>query len=78
MAWIALRFRGKEYTAAQLIAISKRFLEDTGCEYRSYEIYDDCDMLMVTGVDKDGQETELELPLDELTLYAPQECGETH
>lgn len=72
MAWIALRYRGEEYTAAQLIAISRRFLEGTGCEYRSYEIYDDCDMLMVCGVDEQGEETVLELPLDELAAYAPE------
>ena len=27
MAWIALSYRGEEYTAAQLISISKEFLE---------------------------------------------------
>ena len=45
MAWIALRYRGEEYTAKQLIDISRRFLEGSGCTFQSYEIYDDCDEL---------------------------------
>lgn len=71
MAWIALRYRGEEYTAAQLIDIAKRFVEGSGVAFRSYEIYDDCDMLMVCGVDEQGEETALELPLDELSSYLP-------
>ena len=47
MAWIALSYRGRDYTAKDLIDISKKFLEGTGSTFRSYEIYDDCDMLMV-------------------------------
>ena len=69
MAWIALSYRGEEYTAKELIEISKRFLEGTGSTFTNYEVYDDCDMLMVCGVDADGRETCLELALDDLPEY---------
>lgn len=69
MAWIALRYRGAEYTAKQLIDISRRFLEGSGCAFQGYEIYDDCDLLMITGTDAQGQEVTFELSLDELDGY---------
>lgn len=69
MAWIALRYRGEEYTARDLIQISQRFLEGTGTTFQNYEIYDDCDMLMICGVDSQGQETCCELSMDELPNY---------
>lgn len=69
MAWIALRYRGAEYTARQLIDISRRFLEGSGCAFQGYEIYDDCDLLMITGTDAQGQEATFELSLDELDGY---------
>ena len=72
MAWIALSYRGQDYTAKDLIDISKRFLEGTGSTFRSYEIYDDCDMLMVCSVDGEGRETCCELSLDELAQYQVQ------
>ena len=49
MTWIALRYRGGEYSARDLIDIANRFLEDTGYDFVKYEIYDDCDLLMITG-----------------------------
>lgn len=69
MAWIALSYRGEDYTAKELIEISKKFLEGTGSTFTNYEIYDDCDMLMICGVDADGRETCVELSLDELLEY---------
>lgn len=69
MAWIALRYRGAEYTAKQLIDISRRFLEGSGCTFQGYEIYDDCDLLMITGTDAQEQEVTFELSLDELDGY---------
>ena len=69
MAWIALSYRGEEYTAKDLIEISKKFLEGTGITYTSYEVYDDCDMLMICGVDEKGAEVSCELSLDELGEY---------
>lgn len=69
MAWIALRYRGEEYTAKDLIDISKKFLEDTGASFTNYEIYDDCDMLMICGVDPEGREISCELSLDDLGQY---------
>lgn len=76
MAWIALRYRGEEYTARDLIDISKRFLEGSGSTFQNYEIYDDCDMLMICGVDSQGRETCCELSLDDLPRYrqAPGAC----
>lgn len=72
MAWIALSYRGEEYTAKELIEISKKFLEGTGSTFSNYEIYDDCEMLMVCGVDAEGHETCMELALDELVNYKGQ------
>ena len=69
MAWIALNYRGEEYTAKDLIGISKKFLEGTGTTFSNYEVYDDCDMLMICGVDADGNEVCCELSLDELPNY---------
>lgn len=69
MAWIALSYRGEEYTAAQLISISKEFLEGSGCTFKNYEIYDDCDMLMICGTDEKGEEATFELSLDDLADY---------
>ena len=69
MAWIALSYRGEDYTAKELIEISKKFLEGTGSTFSNYEIYDDCEMLMVCGVDAEGRETCMELSLDELVNY---------
>ncbi len=69
MAWIALSYRGSEYTAKQLIEISRRFLEGSGCTFQGYEIYDDCDMLMITATDASGAECTFELSLDELNAY---------
>lgn len=72
MAWIALSYRGEDYTAKELIEISKKFLEGTGSTFSNYEIYDDCEMLMVCGVDAEGRETCMELALDELVNYKGQ------
>ena len=72
MARIALSYRGEEYTAKDLIEISKKFLEGSGSTFTNYEIYDDCEMLMVCGVDANGQETCMELSLDELGNYKAQ------
>ena len=72
MAWIALSYRGEEYTAKELIEISKKFLEGTGTTFTNYEIYDDCDMLMICGVDADGREICCELSLDDLVNYRAQ------
>lgn len=69
MAWIALRYRGEEYTAKQLIDISRRFLEGSDCAFQGYEIYDDCDLLVITGTDEAGTESSFELSLDELGEY---------
>ena len=69
MAWIALSYRGEDYTAKELIEISKKFLEGTGSTFTNYEIYDDCEMLMICGIDADGRETCMELSLDELIDY---------
>ncbi len=69
MAWIALSYRGADYTAKDLIDISKKFLEGTGNTFVSYEVYDDCDMLMICGVDAEGRETSCELSLDDLPNY---------
>ena len=69
MAWIALSYRGQEYTAKELIEISKKFLEGSGSTFTNYEIYDDCEMLMICGLDADGRETCVELSLDELLDY---------
>ena len=69
MAWIALSYRGEDYTAAQLIAASKRFLQDTGHTFQGYEIYDDCDLLMICATDAKGEESSFELPLDELPQW---------
>ena len=69
MAWIALSYRGREYTAKELIEISKKFLEGTGSTFTNYEIYDDCEMLMICGLDADGRETCAELSLDDLEEY---------
>ena len=69
MAWIALSYRGEDYTAKELIEISKKFLEGTVSTFTNYAIYDDCEMLMVCGLDADGRETCLELSLDELVNY---------
>ena len=33
MTWIALRYRGGEYSARDLIDIANRFLEDTGYDF---------------------------------------------
>ena len=66
MAWIALSYRGEDYTAKELIEISKKFLEGTGTTFTNYEIYDDCDMLMVCGLDAEGREICCELSLDDL------------
>ena len=38
MAWIALSYRGAEYTAKDLIDISKKFLEVTGSTITNYEV----------------------------------------
>ena len=38
MAWIALSYRGEEYTAKDLIEISKKFLEGSGSTFTNYEI----------------------------------------
>lgn len=69
MAWIALSYRGEDYTAKDLINISKKFLEGTGSTFTNYEIYDDCEMLMICGIDADGRETCVELSLDDLVDY---------
>ena len=69
MAWIALSYRGQEYTAKELIEISKKFLEGSGSTFTNYEIYDDCEMLMICGLDADGRETCVELSLEELLDY---------
>ena len=69
MAWIALSYHGQEYTAKELIEISKKFLEGSGSTFTNYEIYDDCEMLMICGLDADGRETCVELSLDELLDY---------
>ena len=69
MAWIALSYRGQDYTAKELIEISKKFLEGSGSTFTNYEIYDDCEMLMICGLDADGRETCVELSLDELLDY---------
>ena len=66
MTWIALRYRGGEYSARDLIDIANRFLEDTGYDFVKYEIYDDCDLLMITGHNAAGEEQDFELSLDEL------------
>ena len=34
-----------------------------------YEIYDDCDLLMITGQNAAGEEQDFELSLDELGQY---------
>ena len=52
-----------------MIDISRKFLEGTGVSFTNYEVYDDCEMLMVCGVDADGNETCCELALDELVHY---------
>ena len=72
MAWIALSYRGEDYTAKDLIEISKKFLEGSGSTFTNYEIYDDCEMLMICGVDAEGKETCMELSLDELVNYKGQ------
>ena len=41
MAWIALSYRGEEYTAKELIDISTKFLECSGITFTNYEVYDD-------------------------------------
>ena len=69
MTWIALRYRGGEYAARDLIDIANRFLEDTGYDFVKYEIYDDCDLLMITGQNAAGEEQDFELSLDELGQY---------
>lgn len=69
MTWIALRYRGGEYSARDLIDIANRFLEDTGYDFVKYEIYDDCDLLMITGQNAAGEERDFELSLDELGQY---------
>ena len=69
MAWIALSYRGEDYTAKDLIDISKKFLEGTGSTFTNYEIYADCEMLMICGIDADGRETCMELSLDDLGQY---------
>ena len=69
MAWIALSYRGEEYTAKELIDISKKFLEGSGITFTNYEVYDDCDMLMVCGLDAEGHEVCCELSLDDLIHY---------
>ena len=69
MTWIALRYRGGEYSARDLIDIANRFLEDTGYDFVKYEIYDDCDLLMITGQNAAGEEQDFELSLDELGQY---------
>lgn len=69
MTWIALRYRGGEYSARDLIDIANRFLEDTGYDFVKYEIYDDCDFLMITGQNAAGEEQDFELSLDELGQY---------
>lgn len=69
MTWIALRYRGGEYSARDLIDISTRFLADTGNDFVGYEIYDDCDLLMITGKNAAGEEQAFELSLDELGDY---------
>lgn len=69
MTWIALRYRGGEYSARDLIDIANRFLEDTGYDFAKYEIYDDCDLLMITGQNAAGEEQDFELSLDELGQY---------
>ena len=69
MTWIALRYRGVEYSARDLIDIANRFLEDTGYDFVKYEIYDDCDLLMITGQNAAGEEQDFELSLDELGQY---------
>ena len=69
MTWIALRDRGGEYSARDLIDIANRFLEDTGYDFVKYEIYDDCDLLMITGQNAAGEEQDFELSLDELGQY---------
>lgn len=69
MTWIALRYRGGEYSARDLIDIANRFLEDTGYDFVKYEIYDDCDLLMITGRSAAGEEQDFELSLDELGQY---------
>ena len=37
--------------------------------YQGYEIYDDCDLLVITGTDEAGGESTFELSLDELGDY---------
>ena len=69
MTWIALRYRGGEYSARDLIDIANRFLEETGYDFVKYEIYDDCDLLMITGQNAAGEEQDFELSLDELGQY---------
>ena len=69
MAWIALSYRGEEYTAKELIDISKKFLEGSGITFTNYEVYDDCDMLMICGLDAEGREVCCELSLDDLIHY---------
>ena len=69
MTWIALRYRGGEYSARDLIDIANRFLEDTGYDFVKYEIYDDCDLLMITGQNAAGEEQDFELSLDEQGQY---------
>ncbi len=69
MTWIALRYRGGEYSARDLIHIANRFLEDTGYDFVKYEIYDDCDLLMITGQNAAGEEQDFELSLDDLGQY---------
>ena len=69
MAWIALSYRGEEYTAKELIEISKKFLEGTGSSFTNYEVYDDCDMLMICGLDAEEREVCCELSLDDLIHY---------
>ncbi len=69
MAWIALSYRGQDYTAKELIEISKKFLEGSGTTFTNYEVYDDCDMLMICGVDAQGNEQCCELSLDDLPQY---------
>ncbi|MBR5390413.1 MAG: hypothetical protein IK141_03805 [Clostridia bacterium] len=69
MAWTALRWRGAEYTAPQLIDAAKRFAKESGCVFQAYEIYDDCELLMISALDEAGESVGLELPLDDLPVY---------
>lgn len=73
MAWTALRWRGAEYTAPQLIDAAKRFAKESGCAFQSYEVYDDCALLMIAAADETGAEIALELPLDDLPAYLKRE-----